>query len=808
MKKRYCAIILFLLLQIPARSQNGMSGTEFWIGFLENMYSNPSTNLNIVSNLKTTVNVSIPQQFWDTTFIVNANSHFTLNLNSFMVQNTISEMNMNRGVYVHSEKPVSVFASNHSGYSSDATHILPLSMLKTKYHTIAYNNSWSQSNFVIVATENNSQIQITPSFQTQMGKPVGVPFTINLHKGQTYMVKSDWGGDLTGTTIEGIGDCPPFAVFSGAVTVAIPQGVGCCVDHLFQQMPPEDQLGTQYLVSPVMGTFAIRILAVEDGTIVSVNGGAGISLNKGRYHTIYNLSSPQFINSNQPVLIAQYLQSQSGGGAGDPAMTILFPLEKIMFHADFSTSFHSYVDKHYVSIFTRGPVTNMLLNGTDISVGFLQFPEAPEYYYKIVSITHGKHTLSCERGFFATVFGIGYIDSYLYSLGGDCSLSDFYADFTFSEPLCENQSVNFSSLGFGSFFSWDFGHGNTATGRKVSNVFSAPGTYEITMVADYCSNKDTVTKTIEISDFPTINFSDNTLICGQEPIELYAYTDAEHLLWSTGDTVLSIITDRPGIYSLTAGNKGCSTTKTVQVSQLAFPEVNIEEKQKQICFGEEYYLKAEVSAHHQNIIWSTSEKTSAITIKEEGHYWIEASNDCGSVRDSFFLKVNPVPGLEVSNDTTILLGTSTRLFALGGHEYTWFPAFGLSCIDCSNPHAKPEKNTSYLVSAKNEFGCHAQKQINVFVDENLNVYIPNIFSPNNDGQNDILFVRGKGIKEFQFSIFNRWGEKVFETYDLNYGWDGNFKGEPASQGIYIYMLQAHLESGQTITKKGDITLLR
>ncbi len=88
------------------------------------------------------------------------------------------------------------------------------------------------------------------------------------------------------------------------------------------------------------------------------------------------------------------------------------------------------------------------------------------------------------------------------------------------------------------------------------------------------------------------------------------------------------------------------------------------------------------------------------------------------------------------------------------------------------------------------------------------VYVPTIFSPNGDGHNDIMFARGKGIVEIHFVIYDRWGEKVFETDDINTGWDGTYKGQPLNLGVFVYFIQGKLKNGDEIKKKGNFTLLR
>ncbi len=88
------------------------------------------------------------------------------------------------------------------------------------------------------------------------------------------------------------------------------------------------------------------------------------------------------------------------------------------------------------------------------------------------------------------------------------------------------------------------------------------------------------------------------------------------------------------------------------------------------------------------------------------------------------------------------------------------------------------------------------------------VFVPNIFSPNGDGYNDVLFVRGKGIAEMQFIVYNRWGEKVFETADVNTGWNGTYKGEPVNLAVFVYALKGKFKNGKSIDEKGNFTLIR
>ena len=88
------------------------------------------------------------------------------------------------------------------------------------------------------------------------------------------------------------------------------------------------------------------------------------------------------------------------------------------------------------------------------------------------------------------------------------------------------------------------------------------------------------------------------------------------------------------------------------------------------------------------------------------------------------------------------------------------------------------------------------------------VWLPNIYSPNGDGENDVLYVRGNNIKELTFIVYNRWGEKVFESKDINYGWDGSYKGEMLNPAVFVYYAEGTYIDGNPFSKKGNVTLVR
>jgi gliding motility-associated-like protein len=140
-------------------------------------------------------------------------------------------------------------------------------------------------------------------------------------------------------------------------------------------------------------------------------------------------------------------------------------------------------------------------------------------------------------------------------------------------------------------------------------------------------------------------------------------------------------------------------------------------------------------------------------------------------------------------------------------SWNWTPAASLSCTACENPVANPTQNTLYTVTVKATDGCEDTAQTNIIV-RRTNVYIPSAFTPNNDGVNDVAEVFAINPKSFSFKIYNRWGELVFESYDVSNKWNGTFKGENCPQDNYSYILDVTMQNDKTYHKQGGILLLR
>jgi gliding motility-associated-like protein len=143
--------------------------------------------------------------------------------------------------------------------------------------------------------------------------------------------------------------------------------------------------------------------------------------------------------------------------------------------------------------------------------------------------------------------------------------------------------------------------------------------------------------------------------------------------------------------------------------------------------------------------------------------------------------------------------------------YSWTPATGLNATNIASVRATPQDTTIYKVVVSKK-GCKEEKTIRINVDNvncgEPNIFVPNAFTPNNDGNNDILKVRGRWISKLQFVVYNRWGQEMFTTTDLNNGWNGVFKGNEVSPDVYNYYLQVTCLDNKIFTKRGNTSLIR
>lgn len=216
-------------------------------------------------------------------------------------------------------------------------------------------------------------------------------------------------------------------------------------------------------------------------------------------------------------------------------------------------------------------------------------------------------------------------------------------------------------------------------------------------------------------------------------------------------------------------------------------------------------------------LWSSGATSYSIHVNNSGTYWVSDAANCPLFVDTFHVSLNPVPVLTVPADTTLDEGSSFSIHATStmGAQYAWSPASGLSCGDCLDPVATPGQSAGYCLTATTAAGCGDTACFNIRVTEKpcpglADNSLPEAFTPNGDNNNDVYTVNGWGfcIREFNFKVYDRWGEKLFETSDPNINWDGRYMNKDLETGVYVYQLTALTRHDEKLNRKGTITLSR
>jgi gliding motility-associated-like protein len=421
------------------------------------------------------------------------------------------------------------------------------------------------------------------------------------------------------------------------------------------------------------------------------------------------------------------------------------------------------------------------------------------------------------------------------SLGLDTIKVDgVYAGFTTS-PLCENTMAFFQDTSFSFFssvtsWSWSFNNGQqTSNISNPSNFYPSPGTYPVSLIVTNDSGcTDTVLRNITINTLPVISAGLDTVVCTGDAAQLsgsggvsYVWAPGTSLTCTACQTTFASPTV-PTNYSVTGTDQnGCVNTDTVRVN-LQYITTSAVENGGEICTDSVFQLMVS-GAHHYE--WqpaaSLDDNTLAnplasptVTTVYTVHAW---EGSCPPDSHKVTVVVHPLPVVNAGGDETIIAGNSAMLQATGTNtnNFLWTPSETLSCDNCSNPIASPLVTTQYTVRGTSYYGCKNTDSVTVFIvcDESQ-LFIPNLFSPNGDGQNDVFFVRGEGLRELKsFRVFNRWGEQVFERKNISAndeanGWDGTFKGAQLNPDVYVYLIEGVCDTGDPVLWKGDVTLVR
>lgn len=214
------------------------------------------------------------------------------------------------------------------------------------------------------------------------------------------------------------------------------------------------------------------------------------------------------------------------------------------------------------------------------------------------------------------------------------------------------------------------------------------------------------------------------------------------------------------------------------------------------------------------LIWSTGDTTSTIELTATTDTFVVASvfTSCDTLIDTTFINVYPGFTIDAGPDQTIPLGGSTTIEATSTgliNSISWNPPTFLDCSTCTMTEVYPTQDVTYVATAIDENGCIATDNVTITLEGEITVYIPNIFSPNKDGENDDFGPYGPEFETFKMEIYNRWGGLIWQTDIPGGRWTGNHEnGEQCQQGVYVYKIWGVFLTGQTFERSGTVMITR
>lgn len=372
--------------------------------------------------------------------------------------------------------------------------------------------------------------------------------------------------------------------------------------------------------------------------------------------------------------------------------------------------------------------------------------------------------------------------------------------------LCAGESVVLTASGADTYL-W-----NTQEAEATITV-TQPGTYTVTGTNACGTGGAEIVITESQGPSVTITPDGPTALCPGEDVVLTA-SGADTFLWSTLETTPSITMSQPGIITVTGTNACGEGTAQIEITLGAAPVVTIDvDGPNPLCPGDSVTL---VASGADTYLWSTQEASEWIVVDAAGTYTVTGTNGCGSDDEQVTVDVISIsasftvdPNAGLAPLAVQFTNTSTPQNA----SFSWIFGDGGLSLDASPSYTYLDAGTFTITLVASDQGCFSSAQAVIVVDgllpDTSGVIVPNIFTPNGDGMNDVLRPITVNIARMDMEIINRWGQIVARLQRPKQVWDAHtFAGEPAPDGTYFYVLTAEGEDGRAHELKGTFTLLR
>lgn len=907
-------------------------GRRFWVGYGHHYSMDYSNTQDMVLYLSAedsaNVTVKVNGTNWVRTYAIPAN---TVRVSDVMPENGLVDARLpdeglyNRGISIESDKPIVAYAHILDGATSGAGLLLPTGAWGYEYTTLnssQYYSSNTYSWFTVIADRDSTLVEITPAVATKSGRPAGVPFQLYMNRGQVYQVMGtvtgSTGTDMSGSRVKSIpnasGKCYPIAVFSGSSRTAI-----CYIsngDNFIQQVFPNQAWGTKYLTFGTANSGSNtqynsnkwRVMVKDPTTVVRRNGvviNPATLVVPGNYYEFgitagTGASTASYIESDKPVMVAQYMLSTSGGdcpglaaptGNGDPEVMYISPIEQGIKRAVFYSTDQSAITSNYINVvLSTAGLASLRIDGGSAFTDVFAHPNLPGYscVRHNLGAAAGQHAIQCDSAFNAITYGLGSVESYGYNAGTlvknlsalpafnnvfntgatssyTCKGTPFrmtiqislrptklewqlngIPNLTPNANVTQNNPVPIDSV--------------VVNGRKFyiytlpqQYTFSQTGTYTIPIKVydpslEGCDGSVEVNLSINVIAAPLTNFTVTGNGCLGTPFQFNGTCVPSNNVsvtswqWNFNDPPTngtSVLQNpqytfaAPGTYNVrlrAVASDGCigDTTKPVTVNPR--PTINILQDTVYVCIGANatFTIQNPVAGGVYNwynaatggTLLGTGTTFVLNNVTALTSVWAEAViNGCPSAtRDRAYANILPnlVAPIAVVDSVSTNSITWRWNAVAGAASYqvsidngaTWnTPSSG--SLGLTHTLTGLPLGTSVTLRVRANGGCipavSAPVTGQTVTDQ---IYIPNSFTPNNDGLNDVLKVYSNVIRSMRFTVYNQWGEKIFESTNQALAWDGTHKGQPQPSGVYIYVCDILLRNGERVQRKGSVNLVR
>jgi len=373
-----------------------------------------------------------------------------------------------------------------------------------------------------------------------------------------------------------------------------------------------------------------------------------------------------------------------------------------------------------------------------------------------------------------------------------------------------------------------FVYSATLNGVPVNNFTGvSAGQYQVTVTdGKGCAASGTVT--VPLTNDLTVDVDNVPPVCEGMTQQLRATSTAGEFSWSPTTGLNNAAIHNPILtaastqaYTVTAISGPCQAYNTVLVTVLPAP-VAVAAGGGAICFGKSATLSGSggVAYSWTPATYLDDPRSQSPTVVHPGAsitytLSVTGANGCPSIQPAAVtVVVSPPALLFAGNDTTLAIGQPLQLQAVdvnntGFTSYSWVPAEGLNNPGIANPVAVLHDNITYKVTAYSDAGCEASGIVRIKVYEGPEIYVPNAFTPNGDGHNDVLKAIPAGIRQFRsFMLYNRFGQLIFSTADPSRGWDGAIHGQLQPAGVFVWQAEGVDYMGHLIRRKGTVILVR